>query len=433
LVPRLALIGTCAIGASGFLAGPAAAINNYVTQPAVTGVSSLTPESAVLSGAVDTGGDPGVNFNASVAAPVSFGGLVITSNAILNGIPVGVGYYSTALFEADPMSDYIASGNQPGGATVTAPVEEVQTTTGLSGVSAEIGAYPAASGSGSPLKPGTKYVYWVVQQAGESDQATTVNEYSTTDLASWLDQAGAPGTIAANGFASSSNIVTSGAKENDYPAWVHGTGTYSGDPTDPTRVPGSIVNPDYACVLNSTIAANTNATWVAEVATGKVPLAAGSSMIPSGPAVPYGVAAAPSASGTFTATAAQQPAEQGPCVTFYGGNSTNFYTSPVGTFTTPPLGKIVVGAHGIVAGGRALVTITDRSVERGAGTIELSTKKGTVASGRFSVAAGATGVAKLKLSGETLRLLKKSKHLVVRVSVTSSTDQPSTGRTVTLG
>ena len=102
LVPRLALMGTCAIGVSGLIAGPAFAINNYVAQPVVTGVSSVTPESAALSGAIDTGGDPGVNFTASAASPFSVGGLTITSPAILNGIPVNQGYYSTALFEADP-------------------------------------------------------------------------------------------------------------------------------------------------------------------------------------------------------------------------------------------------------------------------------------------------------------------------------------------
>ena len=144
LVPRLALIGTCAIGVSGLVAGPAFALNNYVTQPVVTGVSSLTPESAVLSGAIDTGGDPGVTFTASPAAPYSFGGLTITSSAILNGIPVGLGFYSTALFEADPLSDYVASGNQPGAETVTAQAVEVPTATGLSAVSAEIGCLPGS-------------------------------------------------------------------------------------------------------------------------------------------------------------------------------------------------------------------------------------------------------------------------------------------------
>ena len=129
-----------------------------------------------------------------------FGGLTITTAAILNGIPLGAGYYSTALFEADPLSDYTASGNQAGPETITAANVEVPTTTGLSAVSSEVGAYPAAASTGSsPLSPATQYVYWVVEQVGETDQATTVNEYSATDLANWI--AGS-GTITAEGFAS---------------------------------------------------------------------------------------------------------------------------------------------------------------------------------------------------------------------------------------
>ena len=295
-------------------------------------------------------------------------------------------------------------------------------------MNAEIGGYPAANAVGATLTPGTKYVYWVVQQAGETDEATTVNEYSASDLANWL---AGTGTITANGFASSSNVGT-----NDYAAWVAGTtGTkYAGDPTDPTTIPGSIVNPDYACVLNTTIAANTNSTWAAELAAGKVPLAAGTSTI-NGTAVPDGVASA-SASGSFTATSGQQSAEQGPCVAFYGGNSTNFYTSAVGTFTTPPLGKIVVAGTGLVARRKAVVVIADRSVERAAGTIVLSAKKGhrtiSVASGSFSVPSGAKGTASLRLTSAGAALFAKSSKLLTKVTVTSTTDQPSSGRTVRL-
>ena len=289
-------------------------------------------------------------------------------------------------------------------------------------------AYPAASGSGStPLTPGTKYVYWIVQQAGETQQATTVNEYSASDLANW--QAGS-GTITANGFASSSNVTGS----NDYAAWSAGTGSFAGDPNDPTKVPGSLINPDYACVLNTTIAANKNATWAAELAAGEVPVSAGTTTL-NGTALPDGIASA-SVSGAFTATAKQEPAEQGPCVTFYGGNSTNFYVSSSGSFTTPKLGKIVVAGKGTVAGKKATLTINDESVEKAAGTIVLTGKKGkktvTVASGKFSVPAGATGTVSLKLTSAGSSLLKKSKKLVAKITLTSTTDQPSPSKTVTL-
>jgi hypothetical protein len=425
---RIALAATCAAGLSGLVAGPAAAANNYVTQPVVTGVSSLTPESAVLSGAIDTGGDPAVTFAAAPADPYSFGGLTITAPSILNGIPLNLGFYSTAQFEADPLSDYVASGDQPGPDTVTAATVEVPTTTGLSAVSGEVGAYPAATSTGSsPLHPGTTYVYLVVQQVGETDAATTVNEYNASDLANWI--AGS-GTITAQGFASSSSVSSS----SDEAAWTAGTGKYAGDPDDPTTIPGSIVNPDYACVLNTTIAANTNAGWQAELLAGKDPVSAGTSAI-AGTALPFGVASA-TATGSFNATSAQEPAEQGPCVAFYGGNSTNFYTSAIGYFKTPALGKIVFGSKATVSGKKATLTVTDKSVESAAGTITLTIKKGrkavTVASGKFSVPAGATGSAKLKLTDKGVSALAAVSSLATKVTLVSTTDQPTSSRKVTL-
>ena len=200
LVPRLALIGTCAIGVSGLVAGPAFAINNYVTQPVVTGVGSLTPESAMLSGAIDTGGDPGVTFTASPAAPYSFGGLTITAPAILNGIPVGLGFYSTALFEADPLSDYIASGDQPGVETVRRRPSRFRRPPVLPPSTPRSAPTRQRAGSvprRSPRAPSTS--------TGSSSRrarptATTVNEYSPSDLANWI--AGS-GKITANGFGSS--------------------------------------------------------------------------------------------------------------------------------------------------------------------------------------------------------------------------------------
>jgi hypothetical protein len=420
---RVALAATCAAGLSGLVAGPAEAINNYVTQPVVTGASALTPESAVLTGAIDTGGDPAVTFNASPASPFAVGGLSVTAPANLNGIPLGVGFYSTALFEADPLTDYTAAGNQPGPETVTAANVEVPTTTGLSAVSAEIGAYPAASGNGSsPLTPGTEYVYWVVEQAGETDAATTVNEYSAADLAAWTNNSG---SISAQGFSSSSSVSGS----SGIAAWTGGTGKYAGDPADPTTIPASIVNPDYACVLNSTIAANVNGNWVAELAAGKDPVVAGGSAA-NGTALPYGAASA-SASGAFTATAGQEPAEQGPCVAFYGGNSTNFYTSPIGYFTTPALGSVVIGANATVAGKKATLKVTDKSVEPAAGTITLAKKGVTVASGNFSVPAHASASISLKLTPKGVTAVSGG-SVVTKVTYVTTTDQPTATKKVTL-
>ena len=426
-VSRAALIAGLAIGASGLVAVPAEAANSYVTQPAVTGVSSLTPESAVLSGAIDTGGDPASTFTASASSPFAVGGLSVTASGNLNGFPVGQGFYSTVLFEADPLSDYVASGNQPGGETVTATTLEVPTGAGLSPVSAEIGAYPAASAQGTtPLTPGTKYVYWLVEQAGETDAATTVNEYSAADLASWV---AGTGSLTANGFAS----ATAESSKNDYTAWLAGTGNFAGDPGDPNNVPGQMLNPDYQCVLNSAIP-TTNATWTAELAANKVPLTPGTSTV-NGTATPNGISAV-SAGGGITATSAQQPAEQGPCVAFFGGGSTNFYTSPVGYFTTPVLGSVKFGAKAAVSGGKAAISVANKSVEKAAGQLVLTAKKGrktvTVVSGKISVAADATEMVDLKLTGSGKAMLKAGKSLVTKVAFTSTTDQPASGKTIKL-
>ena len=56
---------------------------------------------------------------------------------------------------------------------------------------------------------------------------------------------------------------------------MSGTGNFVGDAGDPNNAPGQMTNPDWQCVLNATIAQNTNSTWLAELAANKVPLAAG--------------------------------------------------------------------------------------------------------------------------------------------------------------
>jgi len=411
---------------------PAQAANNYVTQPVVTGVSTLTPSSAVVTGAIDTGGDPASSFTAGTTSPFSVGGLSITASGLINGIPLGEGFYSTALFEADPLSDYVASGNQPGAETVDAGTVEVPTATGLTSVTAKLGAYPASSATtNQPLTPGTKYVYWLVQQAGESDQATTVNEYSSADLAAFT---AGTGSVTANGFASSSKITATGSSANDANAWLTGTGKFAGDAGDPNNAPGQLTNPDWQCVLNSAIAANSNATWLAELAANKVPVAAGTSSL-NKTATPYGVSAI-GAGGSITATTGQQPAEQGPCVAFFGGNSTNFYTSPVGQFTTPKAGSVAFGSKATVSGGKAAISVANKSTLKAAGQLVLMAKKGgksiTVLSGKISVAAGASEMVNLKLSSAGTSALKSGKSLSTQVKFTATTDQTAAGKTIVL-
>jgi hypothetical protein len=427
-VSRATLIAGLAVGACGLVAVPAQAANNYVTQPVVTGASSVTPSSAVLSGAIDTGGDPASSFTAATTSPFAIGGLNVTTSGLVNGIPIGQGFYSTVQFEADPVSDYVASGDQPGAKTVTAGAIEVPTAVGLTSVSTKIGAYPMSkAGNKQTLKPGTKYVYFIVQQAGENDQATTVNEYSDADLTNWV---AGTNSLTANGFAS----PTAESSKNDYQAWVTGTGNFVGDAGDPNNAPGQMTNPDWQCVLNSTIAQNTSSAWLSELAANKVPLAAGTHTV-NGTSTPYGINAI-GAGGAITATTAQQPAEQGPCVAFFGGNSTNFYTSLVGHFTTPKLGSVAFGAKAAVANGKAAVSVANKSAMKAAGRLVLTAKNGgktiTVLSDKISVPAGASEMLNLKLSGGGQSALKGHTSLSTHVQFTSTTDQPGSGKTIQL-
>lgn len=291
-----------AVGAAGLATAPAAA-SNFVTLPAVTGVANVTPSSATLTGAVDTGGDPGTSFS---APEMPGSNLSIDPGDILNGIPTGQGYVSNVLFEVDPMRDYVASGNQPGGETEVSQNIEVPTTTGLSAVETRIGAYPAAKASGSaPLKPGTEYVYFIVQQVGV--------------------------------------LVT-----------------------------------------------------------------------------------APPAPGRLCA-----------CSVFFGGNATNFYQSPVGTFTTPKLGSVAFGADAPVRSDQAAVTVDVKSRFKVAGTLTLSASRGgrklTVAHARISAAAGATEIVDVKLTRAGIAAVRRARGgLPTTVKFLSATGQPSSGKTIRL-
>ena len=439
-VSRAALVAGLVVGASGLVAVPAMAANNFVTLPAVTGVANVTPSSATLTGAVDTGGDQGTIFSAP-ATPGS--NLSINAGDILNGIPVGEGYVSNVLFEADPMSDYTAAGNQPGGKTTLAGNIEVPTTTGLSSVKATIGAYPVAKATvTTPLKAGTKYVYFIVQQVGASDEATTINEYSSTDLANWI--AGS-GTLTGNGFAATTTVTNTGSKANSYSAWLAGTGSFANsngtaDPGDPTKIPGTVVNPDNQCVLNTTIAANPN---------GAALLAKGS-LVPTVPGpnthvvdgtgtaqnLQFGISSG-GVGGALTPTPKQQPGSQGACISFFGGNSTNFYMSPVGKFTTAKLGTVVFGEKASVSSGKAAVSVNVKSNYKAAGTLELTTKKDkkttTIASGKISAPANTKTTVGVKLTSAGTKALKSAKGgLSTTVKFTSTTDQPTSGNKIKL-
>jgi hypothetical protein len=226
---RAAMIAGIAIGAGGLVAVPAEAANGistanyYVNNPAIGNATSLTPESATVSASIDTGGSPesllpispvglfwgsigtitaGIKWNDGTTAQTSTGGYVpldgiptsgstsnvsvtITDPAIgaKSGAPQPISNgaaddYSDVTFEYDPVADYTANGNLPGPETDQIQDIQVPTTLGTSDVSATLGAFGQAaqnSTGNTPLIPGTKYYFWIVQQAGGTDQASNIN------------------------------------------------------------------------------------------------------------------------------------------------------------------------------------------------------------------------------------------------------------------
>ncbi len=203
---RSALIAALAVGASGLVAVPAASAADtqyFVNSPVVTGVSNLTPQSVVLHGAVDTGGNTGIESVLAPGTTLSWtGGVNIinsssssSENIWIDGIPTsgsnttayigtkafsnaGADNYSNVEFEIDPVSDYTANGDTPGSATIFGTSMEVPTATGLTAVSSLLGAYGTAAQNNSsqtPLTPDTKYYHWIVDQPGTTDAASDVN------------------------------------------------------------------------------------------------------------------------------------------------------------------------------------------------------------------------------------------------------------------
>ncbi len=381
-VTRTCLIAVSAIGASGLVAVSAEAApptipTALVNQPQVAGVSSLTPESAVLNGVVDTGGNPQTSFtipaNTTLTWDNSFN-LVTTAatKEYVDGLPSdgssmayptsstsevlnnsGENNYSTVLFEADPLSDYTANGDNFGPQTIDANEVNVSTYPGLSSVSVEIGGYPAATANplSGPLKPGTKYVYGIIQQAGATDSGVTINTYT-------------PGT----------------------------TG----------------VNPTYSCYPLNYVAATS----------------------------PYsGYTSTGTLSGGVTATGgpAQTTAEpeiQGPCVYYYGGGS-NYYNSPTGTFTTPPLGTVAFSA-GTVTASKAEVVVADQSVEAARGLLELDYAGKSIGTSKYVLAAKSTKTLVLNLTPAGKALLASGRKPTVKVINTDTTDQPTATKSLTL-
>jgi hypothetical protein len=423
---RAAMIAGIAIGASGLVAVPAEAANGistpnyYVNNPAIGSASTITPESALVSASIDTGGNfesvlpvssngltwspvagitiAGEKWNDGTAptltntgnyAPVdgipvsgssSNVSVTVTDTAISNGgvTDPGIGSssgvpqvisnatadnYSDVTFEYDPVSDYVANGDLPGPETNTAQDIQVPTTAGLSSVSTTLGAFGQAAQNNTgntPLTPGTKYYYWVVQQAGATDQASNI------DVAAWV-------------------------------------GNTSGTPAAPA-------NNSYKCYPNVAIAADpTLAAYTAPGAT-----------------VNYG--------GQTLA------ADQGPCIYYYGNTGgALYYQSPNGEFTTPAIGKVTIGAKATVTGTSAAVTVTDSSAYKAGGTIDLLDGKKLAGTAKFSLQPKAKGSFKVKLTAKGKKALRSNASVKVApvsasatIASISSWDQPLSGKKVKL-
>jgi hypothetical protein len=439
-VSRAALIAAIAVGASGLVAASADAAavttagvstaNYYVDGPTVAGVSDLTPESAVLNGAVDTGGSPLTtltvpagqtllwqnaltigSLTSTAAQTFDVDGLPVSGSASTVSVTVndaavsansqsfpavsngGADNYSNVTFEYDPLKDYVANGDTAGPETQFANEVEVPTTTGISSVSQSVGAFgiKAQNNSGNtPLTPGTTYVYWIVSQAGATDAAESIN------IAQWYDTS--PSATPAGGSAASTTSSTS----------------FASDPN-----PTYKCYPDAAIAEDPTLASYTSSTQI-----------------------------------TYGGTTA--PAIQGPCVYFYGNTGgALYYTSPTGKFKTPALGKLKIAAKASVGKSTAVVTVTNASSYKAGGTIELTGKGGKeLASGKFSVSANVKGEAKLKLTAAGKKLIdvpakpgKKASNghkatkgtaatvktgVKTKLVLSSNFDQPTSTKSVTL-
>jgi hypothetical protein len=145
---RIAVAAACAAGLSGLVAVPAdAAVNT----PVVTPATSITPESAMIGAAIDTGNlAPGTSYT----------------------------------FEYDTLSDWNAGGDN---ALFAGPFF-ADASPSLAFVSTEIGCFPAATCTpeNTPLTPGTTYVYSIQSQPGVSGSyfatqtLTSINGQFTT-------------------------------------------------------------------------------------------------------------------------------------------------------------------------------------------------------------------------------------------------------------
>ncbi len=405
---RAAMIAGIAIGASGLVAVPAQAANGistanyYVNNPSIGGATDITPESATVSASIDTGGSPesllpispvglywgsigtitaGIKWNDGTTGQTTTGAYVpldglptsgSTSNVSVtitdpalgakSGVPQPISNgsadnYSDVTFEYDPVADYTANGNLPGPETSQIQDIQVPTVFGTSDVTATIGAFGQAAQSATgntPLTPGTKYYYWIVQQAGGTDAASNVN------VSAWV-----------------ANV------SNGVPA-----------------------NNAYKCYPNNAIATD--------------PILNG--YLAPGATVTYG--------------GQTLPADQGPCIYYYGDTGgALYYQSPNGTFSTPALGTVKIGKDA----SSGSLTVTDKSAYKASGVVTLTSGKKIAGTAKFRLQPHGSGSFKIKLTSAGKKAMAAGAKVkvapvstTVTVASTSDWDQPFVGKAVKL-
>jgi len=424
---RAAMIAGIAIGASGLVAVPAEAANGistanyYVNNPAVGSASTITPESATVSASIDTGG----NFESVL--PVSSSGLVwsplagitvtgekwndgtapsltTTGNyAPVDGIPVSGSSSNVSVTITDAA---ISNGgvNDPGIPSSESGVPQVisnATADNYSDVTFEYDPVSDYVATGDLPGPETNNVpdIQVPTAAGLSSVSTTLGAFGVAAQNNTGNTPLTPGTKYYY-WVEQEPGATDDASNIDVAAWV---GNTSGSPAAPA-------NNSYKCYPNVAIAADPT------------------------------LAAYTAAGATVTYGGQTLPADQGPCIYYYGNTGgALYYQSPNGEFTTPAIGKVKIGAKATVSGTSASITVTDSSAYKAGGTIDLLDGKKLAGTAKFSLQPKGSGSFKIKLTAKGKKALSGNASVKVApvsasatIASVSSWDQPLSGKKVKL-
>jgi hypothetical protein len=396
---RAAFAAAVTCGASALVAIPAQAADTqyFVNSPLVLPATAMTPESATLGGVIDTGGNPGATLSLPAGGTLSWSpGVNIlntstsTESFSVDGLPVsgadsnvmvsggspavvpnaGDDNYSDVEFAYDPLVDYTASGNLPGPLTQTSTDVNVPTTTGLSTVSENVGAFgtTAQNNTGNtPLNSNTTYVYWLIDQAGADDDAQTVDLFNPS----------APGASTA-------------------------------------------VNPNYQCLPNAYISQNAYLKTLTSTTT------------VSGGLATKGGAAQTTPQPAFQGSCVYLYGDANG-KDFYESPTGEFKTPALGKLSISGSAVVTAttAAHKIVKVIKATDKITDKSAYKASGSIELDDSDGdTLATANFAMQPGKTEVVKLKLTKFGIRAVKK--HQSGALTLTSNWDQQSVTKKIKL-